>query len=41
MADIAIVFHWTPVDMDGLGLGELMHWRGLAIERHNRLNGAA
>lgn len=27
MADLAIVFHWAPRDMDGLGLAELMEWR--------------
>ncbi|WP_334022600.1 GpE family phage tail protein [Burkholderia gladioli] len=27
MADIATVFHWTPRDMDGFSLAELMDWR--------------
>ena len=27
MADLAIVFHWGPVDMEPLGLAELMEWR--------------
>ncbi|AHD15281.1 P2 GpE family protein [Pseudomonas sp. FGI182] len=27
MADVAVVFHWTPSDMDGLGVKELMDWR--------------
>ncbi|TCW81021.1 GpE family phage tail protein [Burkholderia sp. SRS-46] len=27
MADIATVFGWTPRDMDGFGLAELMDWR--------------
>jgi len=27
MADIAVVFHWTPQAMDGLSLAELMDWR--------------
>jgi hypothetical protein len=27
MADIAIVFHWTPSDMADMSLAELMSWR--------------
>ncbi|MYM70545.1 GpE family phage tail protein [Pseudoduganella sp. FT55W] len=27
MADIAVVFHWTPQAMDGMSLAELMDWR--------------
>ncbi|HDV8353512.1 GpE family phage tail protein [Burkholderia glumae] len=27
MADVATVFGWTPRDMDGLSLSELMDWR--------------
>jgi hypothetical protein len=27
MADLAVVFHWAPRDMDQLGLHELMAWR--------------
>jgi hypothetical protein len=27
MADLAVVFHWAPSDMDSLGLQELMEWR--------------
>lgn len=34
MADLAIVFHWHPADMDGMDLSELMHWRELARQRH-------
>ena len=33
MADIAVVFHWTPQAMDGLGLAELMDWRERARVR--------
>ena len=35
MADLAIVFHWRPADMDAMDLPELMRWRALAVERHN------
>ena len=38
MADIAAVFHWRPADMDPMELGELMHWRQLAVERHNAMH---
>ncbi|WP_081060630.1 GpE family phage tail protein [Burkholderia territorii] len=27
MADVATVFGWTPRDMDGYSLSELMDWR--------------
>jgi len=33
MADIAVVFHWTPQAMDGLALAELMDWRERARVR--------
>jgi hypothetical protein len=34
MADIALVFHWTPEMMDGLYPEELMQWRERARVRH-------
>lgn len=33
MADIAVVFHWSPAAMDTLSLSELMEWRERARER--------
>ncbi|WHS51979.1 MULTISPECIES: GpE family phage tail protein [Pseudomonas] len=33
MADLAVVFHWAPADMDMLGLQELMEWRERARVR--------
>lgn len=27
MADLAVVFHWAPADMDRLSVLELMSWR--------------
>jgi hypothetical protein len=33
MADIAVVFHWTPQAMDHLSLAELMDWRERARVR--------
>ncbi|WHS62254.1 GpE family phage tail protein [Pseudomonas sp. G2-4] len=33
MADLAVVFHWAPTDMDQLGLLELMEWRERARVR--------
>lgn len=38
MADIAIIFHWPPDCMYSMGLGELMYWRNLAVQRHNVLH---
>ncbi len=34
MADLAIVFHWSPRDMDSMSLDELMEWRERARLRH-------
>jgi hypothetical protein len=33
MADLAIVFHWSPGAMDGMDLSELMSWRAQAARR--------
>lgn len=33
MADIALVFHWTPDVMSAMDLDELMEWRERARER--------
>ncbi|KJA09060.1 oxidoreductase [Acidovorax temperans] len=38
MADVAAVFHWRPADMNPMELGELMHWRALAIDRFQQMN---
>ena len=34
MADLAMVFGWTPADMAGFTLPELMQWRERARKRH-------
>lgn len=34
MADIALVFHWTPAAMDPMELDELSEWRERARVRH-------
>ena len=34
MADLALVFHWRPDDMDAMNLGELMEWRERARRRY-------
>jgi len=39
MADLAITFHWRPVDMDGMFIEELMDWRELARQRMETDNG--
>lgn len=33
MADLAMVFHWTPADCDSLSVTELMEWRERARQR--------
>jgi hypothetical protein len=33
MADIAVIFHWGPAELDPLGLADLMEWRERARER--------
>lgn len=34
MADLAMVFHWRPADMDAMPLIELADWRERARQRH-------
>ncbi|WP_082423651.1 GpE family phage tail protein [Pseudomonas sp. NBRC 111118] len=33
MADLAVVFHWAPADMDLLSVRDLMDWRERARAR--------
>ncbi|VEA71963.1 Phage P2 GpE [Serratia rubidaea] len=33
MADIAVIFHWPPSEMNGMELGELIDWRQRALQR--------
>lgn len=33
MADLAIVFHWTPADCADFSIRELMQWRDRARKR--------
>lgn len=33
MADLAIVFHWSPPAMDGMTVSDLMGWRAMAEKR--------
>lgn len=35
MADLAVVFGWTPAAMDGMTISELMDWREHAAKRSN------
>lgn len=35
MADLALVFHWRPADMEGMSIGELMDWREAARKRYS------
>jgi hypothetical protein len=36
MADLAMVFHWRPADMDCMSLAELGQWHERARERCER-----
>ncbi|QET30465.1 GpE family phage tail protein [Burkholderia multivorans] len=38
MADIALVFHWSPDAMAAMPLSELMDWRERARERYEQSN---
>ncbi|MCP1107279.1 GpE family phage tail protein [Serratia nevei] len=33
MADIAVIFHWPPSEMNGMALAELIGWRHRALQR--------
>jgi hypothetical protein len=33
MADIAIVFHWSPAVMDPMGIADLVGWHTRALDR--------
>ena len=33
MADIAVIFHWPPSEMDGMSLTDLLSWRYKALQR--------
>jgi hypothetical protein len=35
MADIAVVFHWSPADMNSMSLTDLAAWRERARVRHS------
>lgn len=40
MADIALVFHWSPEQMNAMSLSELMGWLERARERWELMHGA-
>lgn len=33
MADLAVIFHWSPSAMDSMSIAELMGWRARAAKR--------
>lgn len=33
MANIAVVFHWAPSEMDAMSLAELSRWHAKALAR--------
>ena len=38
MADIAVVFHWSPDVMADMSVGEITTWRNKAVDRWNKMN---
>ncbi|MEM7197867.1 MAG: GpE family phage tail protein [Pseudomonadota bacterium] len=40
MADIAVIFHWSPEDMGKMTLSQLLVWHTLALERAELVFGA-
>ena len=36
MADLALVFHWTPADVVDMNVTELMEWRERARQRYEQ-----
>lgn len=36
MADLALVFHWTPADLHDMPVSELMEWRERARARYEK-----
>ncbi|MFY0623597.1 MAG: GpE family phage tail protein [Pelagimonas sp.] len=39
MADLAVVFNWSPRDMDDMDIEELARWREKARVRHEAQHG--
>ncbi|MGY0155927.1 GpE family phage tail protein [Edwardsiella tarda] len=39
VADIAVVFHWTPAVTDPMSLAELLTWRHKAMQRSGGRDG--
>lgn len=40
MADLAMVYHWGPADIDALPLAELIDWRERARKSWEQMHGA-
>ncbi|HAU3345151.1 TPA: GpE family phage tail protein [Salmonella enterica] len=38
MADIAVIFHWSPSELYSLSLPELITWREKALQRSGNHN---
>jgi hypothetical protein len=34
MADLAMVFHWSPAEMDDMDLADVIRWHTLARDRN-------
>ncbi|TBM32281.1 GpE family phage tail protein [Hafnia paralvei] len=39
MADIAVIFHWPPSELNPMSLTELALWRAKALQRSATPNG--
>ncbi|EAV5169615.1 GpE family phage tail protein [Salmonella enterica subsp. enterica serovar Kiambu] len=38
MADIAVIFHWSPSELYPMSLTELINWREKALQRSGHKN---
>lgn len=39
MAELAVLCHWSPREMNDMDVDELLDWHARVIAVHNRING--
>lgn len=39
MAELAVLCHWTPTEMNAMDTDELLDWHARVVAIHNRING--